>query len=396
LSGKDIYLGLHGSKVSRDNYDRVVGEWLAAGRNVPRGQGPAGTSLIELLNAFRKAGDVPPSHADDFKAVMKIMVRLYGRTPIADFGPLALKVVREQMVAAGWKRKTIAQRIHSVRRIFRWGVEHQMVDESQLAALKALEPLKAGKTAAPESLPVQPVAIEHVEACLPFMSPTVAAMVRLQMLTGMRAGEVCQMRTGDIDTSGPVWVYRPGSHKTAYLGKVREIALGKRAIKVLGPLLLTDLNAPIFSPLRADAERRAALSANRKTPAHYGNGPGTNRKSSPERTPGDQYDTNAYRRAINYATARAFPPPAALARAKGETAAAWRERLGPKWADLTAFRKSVHWHPHQLRHTFATLVRKQFGLDHAQKALGHSHAAITERYAAVALEKAIEVAQVIG
>ena len=31
LSGRDIYLGPHGTKFSRDNYDRVVGEWLAAG-----------------------------------------------------------------------------------------------------------------------------------------------------------------------------------------------------------------------------------------------------------------------------------------------------------------------------------------------------------------------------
>jgi hypothetical protein len=28
LCGRDFYLGPHGTKVSRDEYDRLVGEWL--------------------------------------------------------------------------------------------------------------------------------------------------------------------------------------------------------------------------------------------------------------------------------------------------------------------------------------------------------------------------------
>ena len=40
--------------------------------------------------------------------------------------------------------------------------------------------------------------------------------------------------------------------------------------------------------------------------------------------------------------------------------------------------------------------REQFGLDHAQALLGHSSADMTEHYAAVALEKASEVAARLG
>ena len=36
-----------------------------------------------------------------------------------------------------------------------------------------------------------------------------------------------------------------------------------------------------------------------------------------------------------------------------------------------------HWHPHQLRHTHATEVRRRFGLEAAQVALGHSQAQVT-------------------
>jgi len=40
-----------------------------------------------------------------------------------------------------------------------------------------------------------------------------------------------------------------------------------------------------------------------------------------------------------------------------------------------------HWHPHQLRHAFATRVRESHGLDAAQAVLGHATARVTEIYA---------------
>ena len=55
-----------------------------------------------------------------------------------------------------------------------------------------------------------------------------------------------------------------------------------------------------------------------------------------------------------------------------------------------------HWHPHQLRHTHATEVRRRFGLETAQVALGHSGAQITEVYAERDLSLASKVAQEIG
>ena len=36
LNGKDVYLGPHGTKTSRIEYDRVIGEWLGNGRQLPR------------------------------------------------------------------------------------------------------------------------------------------------------------------------------------------------------------------------------------------------------------------------------------------------------------------------------------------------------------------------
>src|SRR3954453_2436990 len=38
IDGQDIYLGPHGTKASKSEYDRIIGEWLANGRRL------AGTS----------------------------------------------------------------------------------------------------------------------------------------------------------------------------------------------------------------------------------------------------------------------------------------------------------------------------------------------------------------
>ena len=36
IEGRDFYLGPHATKASRTEYDRIVGEWLANNRRLPR------------------------------------------------------------------------------------------------------------------------------------------------------------------------------------------------------------------------------------------------------------------------------------------------------------------------------------------------------------------------
>jgi hypothetical protein len=48
IGGKDCYLGPHGTKGSRVEYDRLDGEWLANDRRPPQ----AATLMIELVAAF--------------------------------------------------------------------------------------------------------------------------------------------------------------------------------------------------------------------------------------------------------------------------------------------------------------------------------------------------------
>ena len=55
------------------------------------------------------------------------------------------------------------------------------------------------------------------------------------------------------------------------------------------------------------------------------------------------------------------------------------------------------WHPHQLRHNYATDVRKRYGLEAAQILLGHSSATLTDAvYAERDEAKAARIALQIG
>ena len=75
--------------------------------------------------------------------------------------------------------------------------------------MRSVPGLKRGRSDARESKPVKPVPERTVDATIEYLSPTLAAMVRLQALTGMRGGELVVMRPVDIDTTGPVWLYTP-------------------------------------------------------------------------------------------------------------------------------------------------------------------------------------------
>jgi integrase len=221
-------------------------------------------------------------------------------------------------------------------------------------------------------------------------SRQIAAMIRIQLLTGMRPGELVTLRRGAIDTTGETWIYRPVQHKTLHRGFTREIHIGPRAQELLKPFLKLDPKAWCFSPAVADAERRETLHAQRKTPINVGNVPGSNRRRSPGRKPGEHYTTDSYCRAIARACQIAFEMPEELLEPRGKKAREVESKFPPeiqkqrreeRSKGCKVWRRENIWHPNQLRHSFATLVRKTHGLDAAQVLLGHASAEVTEIYA---------------
>ena len=54
INGRDHYLGLHGSKASRVEYDRLITEWLASGRSRAFGTPDPVLTIVELLADYLK------------------------------------------------------------------------------------------------------------------------------------------------------------------------------------------------------------------------------------------------------------------------------------------------------------------------------------------------------
>lgn len=386
LGGKDFYLGKWNSKASRQEYDRLIGEWLAGGRTSPPGEETSGLTVAELClrywhfaKGYYLKNGRSTSGLDEYRQSLRLLRELYGHSLAAGFGPLALKAIREKMVKSGLSRGVVNHRIARIKRVFKWAVAEELVPPSVFHGLAAVEGLRRGRTQAREPDPIQPVDDEVVEATLPHLPTIVGDMVRLQRLCGCRPGEVCMIRPCDVDTSGEVWLYQPESHKTEHHGHGRIICLGPKAQDVLRPYLLREKTAYCFSPAESERKRRAANHEARKTPLSCGNRPGTNRKRKPKKNPGDRYDACSYRRAIHRAVD--------LANQKRQNAV---KQGGPQP------RRLPRWSPNRLRHAAATEIRKQFGLEAAQVALGHRQADVTQIYAERNLTLAAEVARKIG
>lgn len=145
-----------------------------------------------------------------------------------------------------------------MKRIFAWAVEEELIDPTGYHALQSVKGLRYGRSSAPESAPVRPVPFAFVDAVLPHVLPEVAAMIHLQLATGMRSGEMCSMRTCDIDASGEVWCYRPVRHKTQHHGHTREVWIGPKAQAILQPWLRMNTQEHLFSPWRARTAEFAA------------------------------------------------------------------------------------------------------------------------------------------
>jgi len=383
IDGREIPLGTYNTAASREKYNGVIAEWLANGRRLPTAQEE--TTVLHVIDAFRKYAEAYYRHPDgtstgeweNFKLALRHLKRLYGRLPAAEFGPLKLKALREEFIRPqkeedasgrtterpGWSRSYANRQAARIRHVFKWAVEQEMVPPSVYHGLTAVKPLSRGRTQARETEPVTTIPEAYVEAVLPWLSRQVAALVELQSITGARGGELFKLRGCDIDTSKPIWTYRPISHKTAHYGHDRVIHFGERAKEIIKQLLKPNPQDYLFSPIDAENERREQMFKDRKTPLSCGNKPGSNRVTKRKFGQQPYYNRHSYARCITRACDKAD------AWEKGGLVCGNDERLIPRW------------HPHQLRHNAATNFRRTYGLEGAQVMLGQKTMRITEVYA---------------
>ncbi|MFO0839577.1 MAG: site-specific integrase [Phycisphaerae bacterium] len=223
----------------------------------PTSESASCSRRLEYAERYYIKDGEPTGEAKNVKDATRQLQELYGMTRVADFGPTALKTVRQKMIGKKLSRRVVNFRVNRIRRVFKWGVENELVPPGVLHALQAVAPLRAGRSDAREIGPVRPVTEETVNAILPYVTPQVRAMIELQQLTGMRPNEVTAMRPVDIDRNQATWVYRPARHKTEHHGIERAIYLGPRARAIITPYLCRPGESYLFSPKEAVKQSRS-------------------------------------------------------------------------------------------------------------------------------------------
>ena len=333
----------------------------------------AGVLLEEASTGHANVSDLCAafleSHQDsrsivNYRIACRYLVRVHGETSIESFGPNALRSVRNEIVASGVSRQYVNKLTGMIRTIFSWGVGHELVPESVAGALKYVRAIDIQKSQSPESKPVKPVSDDVIDATLPELSRTVAAMVRIQRITGMRPSEVFEMRASEIDRSSTPWIYVKEKHKNAWRGQKKRVPLGPQARAILESYLLlseTDGLDYLFSPIRERNERYSRLRASRMSKVQPSQ---VNRsKTHPKISPGEHYTASSYAQAISRAAKKAGVE---------------------------------HWFPYQIRHTAATKIRERHGIEGSQVLLGHATIDATQIYAERNMAEAVRIAEMEG
>ncbi len=353
--GREIYLGKWGSAEARKRYAAFLEEWRAR-QAAPLDLVPSQALTISVAvvrfhewarQRYRHPDGTSTRTADNLKSALRPLRRLYGALPVAQFGPAKLYELQGHLVAEGLSRSTINCRIGHVRRFFKWLVGRELAPATILAGLDAVEAVRAGQGAR-ETPRRRPVAWETVAATLPHLTPMLRDLVVVLWHTGCRVGEVRRLTTGDIDQSGDVWRATLGQHKTAHHGHARIILLGPEAQNAIRPWLRPEHPAAaIFEPSRV-SERAA--------------------NNHGERAPGDTYSRVSLPQALRRAIRKANTPK-------------------PGQAPPTPI---PAWTLAQLRHSAATRIREQHGIDVAATVLGHSRPDMTAHYSGTAINHAVD------
>ena len=322
---RDVYLGAFGSAECHAAYLRTIAAWESAGRRIAD-LAPDGALTVRALGELYRDNHGPTvsvSQRANIAMAVAILSEHFGDCPAERFGPNKLRDLRAAMLLAtkdrrAWKPAVASQMAGIIKHIFKWAVGRELLPVAVCDALYKLEPLRG----LPRSN-VAPAPAGDVSAVLATIREPVATMIRLQLATGMRPGEMLTLRPCDIRMDGDVWTYTPPVHKTAHRGRERRIYFGPQAQALLRPFLPSKLDGRCFA----------------------------------------NYAVASYRRAIARACLAIGVTP---------------------------------WHPHQLRHNYATAIRKRYGIESARILLGHADAGVTEIYAQRDHDAAQRIAQEIG
>lgn len=382
LDGRYFYLGEYDSPESHARFFALCDQYSKNGQSIPEevdtSPDPNSEITVRCVTASYRAFagnrySHDPNRLARFENLCDTIDDEYADHPAKEFGPRKLEAIRDLLIATTNRRGQhntrtyINGQVSDIVRIFAKAVSRELIPIEVVLALKTLDPLIDGESAATESDPVQPVSLESVRLTAVHLSPPLRTMVLLQVATGMRPSELFRMCPCHIETTtDDEWIYRPPKHKTTHKKKTRAIPIVGHARKALESYVTgRPVDQFCFMPEESAQWYRDQRSAKRTTPLNQGDRPGygkaTRDPSKPKRKYNPQFTKDSYARAIKRAA----------------------EKAGVG-----------HWFPYQLRHTNASAVCDALGIEFTQALLGHSKQAMAEHYARTSLRRATEAARV--
>jgi integrase len=424
---REILLGTYDSDESKAEYQRVLALLKAHhgyypfddDTDAPKAAG--GLTVDEVVLAWWKYAErrygADSLELKNYKHALRHLRTLFGTSPADEFSPKKFKAVRQRMVEAmqyqvrpadvpgaaprwlgqdavnleenlallkgkRWvkvevlgsrqalSRKTLNRHLVRIRAVFSWAVGEELISPSVAQGLREVKGVQQGDREVKTNKPRRVAFWDDVLKVVPFCPAPVAAMLRLQWLTGMRTGEVRIMRTMDLDRGDPgCWTYRPGSdlphgrHKNSWRQQERLVQLGPQCIELLGPWLREDApEAFLFSPARWMAQREQERAMRRKSKRQPSQALGKRKKPNPKRKPGECYTKISYPQAVKRACERA----------------------------------GVVFHPYALRHGRKMDLARTVGSDAARAVLGQKSIDATEHYGEIDQAHAREVMMKLG
>ena len=353
IKRKQYLLGPIGSEEAQENYRRLIDLWLSGGRRLPAdfnladflaptvGEVAPPTASANVESARVTLREVLAGYLDhversyssrepaNIASRMRLFSRYWSRNvgeeaPVTSLRHAVLCDYLMHLAAKGlsWGYSTKCRR--DILAMVSWAVTRGLAPPSLRADLREVPNLKRSTPGLRSDCRVKAVSREVIDATLPHLPPSVAAMVELGYLTGARSCEIRAFRAEQVRrVSDCDWRIVLETHKNSWRANAepRVVFLKGRALEIVRERCARVLEGPLFSP---QDEQARGNSGNRRP-----------------------YSQNHFARII---------------------------------AQVCKKHGILHWSPGQLRHSAATWMVRDYQPEVARILLGHSSVRTTERY----------------
>jgi integrase len=152
-----------------------------------------------------------------------------------------IRLLLDEVADQGFEREAEKRR-QTVGAMFRWAVSQDIVETDPTAGLTVYDPGQPRDRV----LSLAEIAPFWSWLLSPDVSPTVSTILRLQLLTGARCGEVSGLTAEEIDQENWIWTLpatrskNKRSRSTPLVGECREILKSRLEEVGRGPLFLTE------------------------------------------------------------------------------------------------------------------------------------------------------------